>query len=165
LGSEYQPQAPDRVVGIPVRRKVARLYVLHGAGYADPYLGNTRSDTIEDYVPRPFRSSAFDEVANGAIVAYYRVLYTDGGDQWIAVAETLDIRDWCSWASPSPSRGTIAWQTRNELTRVHGHPICLFAGAWQNPYPDRKVATIEYISAGTRSVPFCAAITVEEPES
>jgi hypothetical protein len=36
LGSEYQPQAPERVVGIPVQRKVARLYVLHGAGYADP---------------------------------------------------------------------------------------------------------------------------------
>jgi predicted transcriptional regulator len=31
--------------------------------------------------------------------------------------------------------------------------------------PNRKVATVEYISAGTRAAPFCAAITVEEPES
>lgn len=165
LGSEYLPQAPDQVVGIPVYREVTRLYVLHAAGYADPYLGNRRSDTIKNYVPRPFRSMEFDGVGDGTIVAYYRVLYTDGGDQWIAVAEGQDVRDWCSWASPSPSRGTIAWRTRNELTSVHGHPICLFAGAWQNPYPGRKVATIKYVSAGTRAAPFCAAITVEEPES
>ncbi len=163
LGCEYLPQAPDQVVGIPVQRNVARIYVLHAAGYADPYLGNRRSDTIENYVPRPFRSKEFDGVPDGTIIAYYRVCYADGSDQWIAVAEGHDVRDWCRWAKPSPSRGTIAWRTRNELTRVHGYPICLFAGAWQNPYPERKVATIEYISAGTRAAPFCAAITVEEP--
>ena len=163
LGNEYQQQAPDKAVGIPIQQNVARIYVLHGTGYADPYLGNRRSDTIEKYVPRPFRSMPFDGVADGTVIAYYRVRYADGGDQWIAVTEGDDVRDWCSWESPSPSRGIIAWRTRNELTRVHGHPICVFAGAWQNPHPERKVATIEYISAGTRAVPFCAAITVEKP--
>ncbi len=165
LGHEYMPQAPDQAVGIPVQRHVARIFVLHSSGYADPYLGNRRSDTIEKFVQRPFRSNEFDGVADGTIIAYYRVRYADGGDQWIAVAEGHDVRDWCKWERPSPTRGIIAWATRNELTRVHGNPICLFAGAWQNPYPDRKIATIEYISAGTRAAPFCAAITVEEPES
>ena len=165
LGSEYLPQAPDQVVGIPVHREVARLYVLHAGGYADPYLGNRRSDTIENYVPRPFRSSPFDGVPDGTTIGYYRVRYADGSDEWIAIAEGEDVRDWCKWEGVSLPRGAIAWQTRNELTRVHGNPICLFVGAWENPYPNRKVATIEYISAGTRAAPFCAAITVEEPES
>ncbi len=165
LGHEYLPQAPNKVAGIPVQRKIARLYVLHGSGYADPYTGNQKSDTIEKYVPRPFRSGAFDAVDDGTIIAYYRVRYADGGDQWIAVAEGRDVRDWCSWSNPFPSRGKIAWEHENELTQVHGNPICLYAGAWENPHPERVVASIEYISAGTRAAPFCAAMTVEEPVS
>jgi len=34
---------------------------------------------------------------------------------------------------------------------------------WENPHPDKKVTTVDYISnMKTRNAPFCVAITAEE---
>lgn len=170
LGNEYLPMAPDKVEGIPVHRAVARLYVLHGNGVADPYTGFPNRAAIADYRPRPFRSGAIDGVIDGTTIGYYRIRYEDGGDQWIAFAEGEDVRDWCSWFPVAPTRGTVAWKTFNEVTADRAQatgrepePFCLFVGGWENPHPERKVAAIDYISAGTSAAPFCAAVTIEEP--
>ena len=41
----------------------------------------------------------------------------------------------------------------------------LYLGVWENPHQDKKIATLDYVSANDpiRS-PFCVAITVEEPK-
>jgi hypothetical protein len=172
LGSEYLPQAPDKVEGIPVHRPVARLHVLHGSGQGAPYTGFPNRQAIADYRPQPARYSGLDALPDGMVIAYYRVRYEDGSDQWIAVCEGDDVRDWCSWQPVAPTRGTIAWKAYNETTydrafggRRRAEPICIFTGAWQNPHPEKPVATIDYIAAGTPAAPFCVAISVEEPDS
>lgn len=169
---EHSPHAPDKVEGIPVHRPVARLYVLHGSGQGDPYTGYPNRQAIADYRPRPTRSSAIDAVPDGATIAYYRVRYEDGSDQWIAVCEGDDVRDWCSWQPVTPTRGTVAWKAYNEATTDRANargrqavPMCIFAGAWQNPHPEKPVATIDYLAAGTPAAPFCVAISVEEPDA
>ncbi len=170
LGNEYLPMGPNKVEGIPVHRAVGRLFVLHGNGVGDSYTGYPRRTAIADYRPLPSRSSAIDALPDGTTIGYYRVRYEDGSDQWIAIVEGDDVRDWCSWNPVSPTRGTIAWKTFNDVTedRAKGsgrpaQPFALFAGGWQNPHPERKVATIDYLAAGTSAAPFCVAITVEEP--
>ena len=40
--------------------------------------------------------------------------------------------------------------------------IPLFLTAWDNPRPDKKVVSIDLISASSRAAPFCVAMTIEQ---
>jgi len=41
--------------------------------------------------------------------------------------------------------------------------IRIFLGTWQNPKPDKRVASIDYVKVGaTVTAPFCIAITAED---
>lgn len=43
--------------------------------------------------------------------------------------------------------------------------VRLFAAGWTNPHPEKKIARIDYLAAGTQAAPFCLGITIEEPIS
>ena len=51
------------------------------------------------------------------------------------------------------------------LNRWRDGNVRLFAGGWTNPHPEKKIARIDYVTAGTQAAPFCLAITIEEPVS
>jgi hypothetical protein len=46
-----------------------------------------------------------------------------------------------------------------------GGVLRLYLSAWKNPHPEKKVASLDYVSMVERdSAPFCVAITVEEAD-
>ncbi|MGO9114530.1 MAG: SUMF1/EgtB/PvdO family nonheme iron enzyme, partial [Thermoguttaceae bacterium] len=142
LGSKKLPNAPRKVEGIPVNRTVARLYVLHAVQYGRP----------EDGVP--------DET----MIGQYDVRYEDGSALMIPIVQGQDVRDWWnSDGSKAVTRGRVAWTGSNEASKRSNQSLRLYLGAWDNPNPDKKVLSIDYISADTAAAPFCVAMTVEEP--
>lgn len=107
-------------------------------------------------------ATAFSESA-GTRIGHYRVRYIDDLEREIPILYGQDVEDW--WHDPSPEAPatacTVAWRGSNEATRSQGRGIRLYHTQWVNPRPQVDIATIDYVSAATRSGPFLIAITVE----
>jgi hypothetical protein len=143
LGSGLVAQAPERIEGISVGKHAARLYVLHGTQFSGPT----------------------HNVADGTTIGWYRVVYEDQTEESIAIVAGEDVRSWFADDSAPPTRGTKVWEGKNLLAEWLNSSVRLFASGWTNPHPEKKVARIDFLAAGTQAAPFCLAITIEEPIS
>jgi hypothetical protein len=144
LQGKHLQKVPISADGIPVHLRAVRLYILHAThhGYA-PY-----------------------GVSDGERIAEYRVRYADGDAATIPVVVGQDVRDWWSTTSQAPvSRGQVAWAGTNKaINQSHGY-LRLYLSTWENPQPEKTLASIDFVSLGTGAAPFCAAITAEEPRT
>ena len=52
---------------------------------------------------------------------------------------------------------------RNRWADWMDFSLRLYLGVWDNPHPEKKVATLDFESADTDSGVFCVAISVEKP--
>ncbi|HJZ93271.1 MAG TPA: hypothetical protein VKE40_20515 [Gemmataceae bacterium] len=135
-------EKPEKVEGIPVGRKVAKLHFLHSTlfGKAQP--------VIED----------------GATIAEYRVNYDDGTSATVQVKYGEDLRDWW-YAKSAPEAGEkvkVAWEGENEASKASNNGIRLYLTTWTNPSRGKKVTTIDFARVeGTPASPICVAITAE----
>jgi len=135
-------EKPDKVEGIPVGRKAAKLHFLHSTlfGKAQP--------VIED----------------GESIAEYRINYDDRTSATIKLKYGEDLRDWW-YAKGAPAAGDkvkVAWEGENEAAKAGGNGIRLYLTTWTNPNPGKKVSTIDFVRVeGTPASPFCVAITAE----
>ena len=132
------PDVPTSVEGIKVDAKFERLHILHANGYGEPN---------------------FEE---GTEIGAYIVHYEDKTTARIPIVYGEDTRDW--WDSPDRpdlKRAKVAWRGKNKASTGMGVGIRLFAVAWQNPHPDKKVVSIDLTSKETMCDPFLVALTLE----
>jgi peroxiredoxin len=138
LGNTEQPNWPRTVEGIRVNQLVARLYVFHGAGWGFP--------------------------PDGTMIGQYKVHYEDETEATIPIVLGEDVRDW--WdndGSKAVTRGKVVWAGQNAASRAEEKNLRLYLAAWENPHPEKKVVSIDLISANASdAAPFCVAITAEE---
>jgi hypothetical protein len=141
LGCPQLPSAPVAIAGIPVNRKVARLYFLHAVQYGSP-----------------------NRVKEGARIGEYRMQYQDGSDDSLPLAFGQDVRDWWIFDEGKPvTRGQVVWTGANPGSERARRSIRLYLGVWQNPHPDRPVAQLDFVAEKDGPcAPFCFAITAEE---
>jgi hypothetical protein len=136
LGSTQVAGMPKKVEGIPVGRPFAKLRVLHACGH--------KAD--EDYV-----------------IGSYLVRYADESTEKIDVVYGKDVRDW--WYADGdlePTRAKVAWKGDNDAAKGLNSKIRLYLMTWENPKPDKKVVSIDLISADeSPAALFCVAMTVE----
>jgi hypothetical protein len=137
------PNMPISVAGIPVHRRAVRLYILHATQHGQATQG----------------------VADGALIAEYRVRYADGDLVTLPVVAGQDVRDWwCSDENPV-TRGQVAWAGSNKAVRERNVYLRLYLSRWMNPHPEKVLESIDYVSMGRNAAPFCVAITAEEPRA
>jgi WD40 repeat protein/tRNA A-37 threonylcarbamoyl transferase component Bud32 len=142
LAGANAPEMPEEVEGIPINKAVKKLYVLHATQFGTPNFG----------------------VPDGTTIGQYKLHYEDGSESLAPVVCGQDVRDWWDQDNGKPvSRGVVAWTGSNEESRRRDRAIRLYLSVWENPHPDKKLSSIDYISAMTRAAPFCLAITVEGP--
>jgi hypothetical protein len=135
LGSKRLADFPEKIEGIKVGKTLTKLHILHACGYVDE----------ED-----------------AVIGHYVVHYADDTTDKIEIAYGKDVRDW--WTppdTPEVTRGKIAWKGENEPTKERNYTLRLYLTSWKNPKPEKKVVSIDYVSAQSISAPFCLAITAE----
>ena len=147
------PNQARAVHGIPVDRRVSKLYILQGAQFCGPEYG----------------------VPEGGLIAEYRLRFVDGDRATIPVAHGKDVRDWWAVRPQSPSmkqksegavtRGQIAWAGLNPEVRRDKTYLRLYLCTWENPHPEKAVESIDFVALHESAGPFCVAITVEEPPS
>jgi hypothetical protein len=131
---------PQKVEGIAVGGRFARLHVLHGCDWS--------SGTGE-----------------GEVIARFVLHHEDGTAAEAPVVYGQHVRDWWSNADEKdPPRSKIGWEGENEAVKGSGIKIKLWLTTWRNPHPEKEVVSIDYVAAAatTAVAPFCVAITVEE---
>ena len=130
---------PEKIEGIKLNRKFARLYFLHATGY----IGEEDKQ-----------------------IAEYTVHYGDGSSATIPVEYGKDVLDWWNYpASPDPTRGKVAWNGENEPARKEFDAgIRLYMCTWANPKPNVQITSIDYAMTNGEMtcLPFCVAMTGEE---
>ena len=149
LGSTVLQDKPEKVEGIQVDEKVSKLHILHATGYGGgPNVPGT-----------PWH------VTDGTIIGEYKIIYEDKSAEHIQIVFGEDVRDW--WFrddEKETSRSKVAWKGDNEQAKVNGCRLRLYLTTWDNPTPDRKIVSIDYIGKkeDTVAAPFCVAISLEE---
>ena len=153
LGSQFlgSPK-PSKVEGIKVGGMCAKIHIVQSTIY-----GNGQPVGQEGKEGEP------GFVADGKTIAEYKVHYEDGSEATIPVVYGEDVRDW--WFNQNAkdvSRAKVVWKGENDLTRELGCRVRLFMTTWENPHPEKKIATIDFIKTGDNAAaPFCLAITLE----
>jgi len=141
LGSRKVRGYPMKVKSIPVNRGVAKLYILQSTQFGKKRWG----------------------VPDGTVIGRCQVHYADKTAATIAVVLGEDVRDWWAGDEKPTSRGKIVWTGSNAFARRKNTTLRLYLSVWENPQPDVKVISIDYVSTDTNAAPFCVGMTVEEP--
>jgi hypothetical protein len=152
LGSTLLPDRPLEITGIQVGKPFLKLHLLHatmGGAYRAEQ-GGQDDRFVED----------------GTVVAQYEVHYEDGSQQTIPIVYGQDLRDWWNWDGSKPvTRAQVAWTGNNPAAAPHNVSLRLYATTWENPYPEKTVAAIDFISANTAAAPFCIAISLTDSDN
>jgi hypothetical protein len=149
LGSKVLQDKPEKVEGIQVDKKASKLHILHATGYGGG----------------PNVPGAPWHVADDALIGEYKINYEDKSAEHIQIVFGQDVRDWWFRADEKEtSRGKVAWKGDNELAKNYECRLRLYLTTWDNPTPDRKIVSIDYIGKKDETVaaPFCVAISLEE---
>jgi serine/threonine protein kinase/WD40 repeat protein len=129
---------PPQVSNIKVGLRCRRLHFLQASGGA----GVPQGTTVGDYV----------------------VHYADGSALQVALRYGLSIRDYWGHSASGhvdTERFFAAWTGTNPAVRRDGHFLRLFQWTWDNPEPERAIASLDFVSAMTGVAPFLIAITAE----
>lgn len=133
--AEKKAYYPRAVKGIRVQQKGDRIYFLHAASWwADA------NEKIGEYV----------------------IHYASGDIKTVPILYLHSLRDW--WTTPGdplPKYAETAWKGQNEATKKVGSNIVLFKYTWENPLPEIRIRTIDFISAETAASPYLIAITID----
>jgi hypothetical protein len=127
---------PVQVTEIKVAQKFNRLHLLHGLHWSE---------------------------VDGTVVASLILHFTDGSTHETQVVYGRDVRDWYSLADfdQSTENAVVAWSGSNASIDEMGGQIRIYKTTFDNPTPNLKVSSIDWISKVTRCAPFIIAITVQ----
>ncbi len=124
---------PQAVNGIQVNKRLTALFFFHGTGW---------------------------KAKDGTVIAQYKVHYEDQTAEAVPIVYGEDVRNWLTRSDQKRvTRGRVAWVGNNASERRAGGTIRVYLGVWKNPHPEKKVVSIDCISANTIAAPFCVAIT------
>jgi len=133
-GSDF----PQSVKGIKINYKGRKLHFLHGTTW---------------------------QAEEGTRIGDYVLYYVNGQTKHIPIIYQRHTKDWWGQESdPLPTDADAAWTGENEASHKLGYNIQLYRYTANNPFPNEKIATIDFVSAMTDSAPFLIALTVEPNE-
>ncbi|MEX2169883.1 MAG: hypothetical protein WD851_11280 [Pirellulales bacterium] len=158
VSGKFLPDHPTRVEDIEVGQHAKRIHFLHAARWG---AYGSRGDSLGHWV------------ADGTPIGYYEVVYEDGSAEAIPIIYGVDVRDWWSiWDNAKATeRGKVVWTGNNPHLRQRSEarhtdtPLRLYLSTWENPRPEARVASIEFVSLGQAAAPFCVAMTAEKSDA
>ncbi len=137
LGSARLSDKPDKVEGIKVDKRFAKLHILHATAWS------TDNDTI---------------------IGEYTINWEDDTSVTIPIIYGKDVLDW--WTTDDvveASRVKVAWKGENEASKARDMHVRLYLTSWENAKPEKKVKTIDFATTKeTICAPFCIAMSIEE---
>ena len=98
-------------------------------------------------------------------VGQYVIHYADGTNVAQPLIYGEHLRDWWDWDNNALATNCqTVWTGENAGSKKYGRKIRLYWSVWENPHPEKPVATLDFISANAKAAPFCVAMTLEANE-
>jgi hypothetical protein len=132
-GNENLGLFPSQVTGIPMDLECRQLHFLHSAVLAwDP---------------------------KGTRIGTYRLNFEDGERVELPIVMGEELLEWRRPPWPVEPAGslTVAWEGVNGS----GITVRLFKTSWQNPRPEVRILSLDFVGHETQGAPFLVAITAE----
>jgi hypothetical protein len=148
LGSKVLEKMPEKVEDIKIDRTLTKLYILDATAFG----GGPNKEGDPWFVK------------DDALIGEYQVKFEDKSAEIIPIVYGQDVRDWFYVEGEKElTRGKVIWKGENARAKQVGAKIRLYLTTWENPKPDKKVISIDYISKKDETVaaPFCVALTLE----
>src|SRR5438132_4472570 len=118
LASARLSDKPDKVEGIKVDKRFAKLHILHATAWS------TDNDTI---------------------IGEYTINWEDDTSVTIPIIYGKDVLDW--WTTDDvvdASRVKVAWKGENEASKARDRQVRLYLTSWENAKSNKKVKTIDF---------------------
>jgi len=134
---QMRPELPRAVKGINVRVRGRVLHILHATQYG--------ADA-------------------GTLIGAYIIHYADGSTERIPIIYGRTLVNWFDFPArkEEPAEARVAWTGSNDSIDLNpGFKVRLLAKSWTNPHPEKEIATLDVLSAGTACDPFLVAVTLE----
>jgi hypothetical protein len=141
--SQHLVTQPYASYPLQIGRRVAHLFFLHGTAFVDTF--------VEKIPPEIWIGTAgklrFNQSPTGIPLWHYRVRYQDDGTEIsVPVQAGCNVEDWEIWAPGG-------WV-------VHMMGKKFYIQQWDNPYPDKLVASVQVQTALRPEVPIVLGITL-----
>ena len=114
-----------------------------------------------------FLQAASWDVDSGTQIGTYVLHYADGQQRTLPIEFGLDTENW--WCSgplptarqPNPNSAVVVWSGINPVAAQNSRAIQLLKSTRENPRPDVRLDSIDFISTMSTAAPFLVALTVE----
>jgi hypothetical protein len=136
-GDGYATSFPKQIPDIAVNRKFETLYICHGSGFKSP---------------------------DGTPVCNLVLRYEDGSSATNTLRYGADMLDWMVGGNEAPLRtpyatnSMLAW-VGGRFSKTQDNRLRFCMTAFDNPYPDRLVVTIDLISCQSKTAASIMALT------
>ena len=118
-----------------------------------------------------FLHGALGEPGGSPLIGEYRIRYTDGSIVMVAIVLGRNVQ--LSWRSAIPSDGEVAgaklvfkvWSDRPGAPHrgiKRGTWGWIYHFTWTNPHPDRRIASLDFVSAEQPAAPFLIGVTLDQ---
>ena len=98
----------------------------------------------------------------GSVIGRFEVRYHGGQSNIIPILYGKPVQFW--WFDPKkpPPKDERVWEGPSQLSLSKGERhVRIYDLRWDNPLPDVRIATLDFVSSLTESAPFLIAITLE----
>jgi len=98
------------------------------------------------------------------LIGAYIIRYADETTERIPIIYGRTLVNWFDFPGrkEEPAEARVAWTGSNDSIDLNpGFKIRLLATSWTNPHPEKEIATLDVLSAGTACDPFLVAVTLE----
>ena len=143
----YKKPYPAQVAGIPIERNCNRFHLLYGNGFITyTNFGTVVAKLVVHY--ENGTSNNLDLVAGENAFDWWNPLFKTGvPERWVRLAPGTER----AWTGSNPY--IRKWQP--ELSLI------LYKTTFDNPQPELRVATVDYVSTETITSPFLVGLTVD----
>jgi hypothetical protein len=143
----YKKPYPAQVAGIPIDRSCSRFHLLHGNGF----IINTNFGTVVAKLVIHYENGTSNDlnlVAGENAFDWWNPLFKTGvPERWLQMAPGTER----AWTGSNPY--IRKWQP--ELSLI------LYRTTFDNPQPEVKVSSVDYVSTQTITSPFLVGLTVD----
>lgn len=145
-----------------VRQNANNKVFILGAGGFLPNMPEVVNIPVQDYASKiHFFGQMHFEVPNNRIIGKYVINFDDGNSIDILLDTDRISAQWntddhcCNWRQKDLPKATLAWEDSTQAEKR----TLLREFVWQNPAPNKKITSIDFVSFKTSASPVLAAIT------
>ncbi|MFI3138085.1 MAG: hypothetical protein QX197_15010 [Methylococcaceae bacterium] len=143
-----------------------KIFVLASGSYI-PNMPDTVNIPLNDYASKiHFFGHIHFETPNNRILGKYSINFEDASSIDVLLDNDSSSSQWniddhcCNWRAKDLTKASLAWEDASQSEKR----TLIREFVWQNPAPNKKIASIDFVSFKTTANPVLAAITYYTPD-